>query len=107
MARFTQRPQEDAMKELLETAMIVAFGIAWPTAIAKSLKARTAAGKSLFFLLIVLAGYAFGIASKLVAGALTYVFLFYAINFVMVSFDILLYIRNRRLDRARAAAKPD
>jgi hypothetical protein len=95
------------MKELLEAAMIVSFGIAWPTAIAKSLQSRTAAGKSLFFLLIILAGYAFGIASKLVAGTLTYVFLFYIVNFVMVSFDTVLYFRNRGLDRARAAAKPD
>jgi hypothetical protein len=95
------------MKELLEAAMIVSFGIAWPTAIAKSLRSRTAKGKSLFFLLIILAGYAFGIASKLVAGTLTYVFLFYVINFVMVSFDTFLYFRNRTLDRARDAAKAD
>jgi len=97
----------DEWKQLLEAAMIVSFGIAWPTAIAKSLRSRTAAGKSLFFLLIILIGYAFGIASKLVAGTLTYVFIFYLINFVMVSFDTILYFRNRKLDRARAAAKPD
>ena len=87
------------MKELLEAAMIVSFGIAWPTAISKSLKSRTAKGKSLQFLLIILAGYAFGIASKLVAGALTYVFIFYVINFIMVSLDTALYFRNRKLDR--------
>jgi hypothetical protein len=90
----------DEWKQLLEAAMIVSFGIAWPTAIAKSLKSRTAKGKSLQFLLIILAGYAFGIASKLVAGTLTYVFIFYVINFIMVSFDTALYFRNRKLDQA-------
>ena len=90
----------DEWKQLLEAVMIVSFGIAWPTAIAKSLKSRTAKGKSLQFLLIILAGYAFGIASKLVAGTLTYVFIFYVINFVMVSFDTALYFRNHKIDRA-------
>ncbi len=92
------------MKELLEAAMIVSFGIAWPTAIAKSLRSRTAKGKSLFFLLIILVGYTFGIASKLVAGTLTYVLIFYVINFIMVAFDTVLYFRNRKLDRAHDAA---
>ena len=35
---------------LLESAMLVAFGAAWPANIIKSLKSRTAKGKSLAFL---------------------------------------------------------
>lgn len=81
-----------------EALMVVSFGISWPISIWKSIKSRTAKGKSFVFMLFILVGYAFGIISKLAAGALTYVFIFYVINFLMVSCDILLYIRNKRLD---------
>lgn len=89
------------MKEILEVAMVLSFGAAWPTSIAKSLRARTAKGKSLFFLLIILFGYACGISSKFAAGNLNYVVLFYIINFVMVSIDVLIHFRNQKLDRLR------
>ena len=84
--------------EMLEAVMVVCFGISWPLSIWKSYQARTAKGKSLIFMLFIEIGYIAGIASKLTAGKLTYVFVFYVLNFVMVSIDILLYFRNRRLD---------
>ena len=87
------------MKELFEAMMVVSFGISWPVSIAKSIKSRTAKGKSLIFILFILLGYGFGIVSKLAAGKITYVFVFYVINFVMVTFDVFLYIRNSRLDK--------
>jgi hypothetical protein len=90
------------MSELLEACMVICFGISWPLSIVKSYKARTARGKSLLFMLFVLVGYGFGIAAKLIAENLTYVFIFYVLNFIMVTTDILLYFRNSLLDRKSA-----
>lgn len=79
--------------------MLVSFGLAWPANIITSLRSRTARGRSLSFLLIVLVGYACGIGAKLAAGAINYVLFFYIINMLMVGFDTLLYFRNRKLDK--------
>ena len=94
------------MSELLEITMIVSFGASWPLNVIKSYKARTAKGKSLGFLCLILFGYVAGIASKLMNPVYMasfaekwYVLFFYVLNFVMVATDFLLYLRNRRLDR--------
>lgn len=84
--------------------MVVSFGISWPMNIIKSVRTRSAKGKSLPFLLFIFAGYICGIASKLISGNITYVFVFYVLNLLMVGTDIILYFRNRRLDAQRAAA---
>ncbi len=86
------------MAEILEALMVVGFGISWPVSIIKSYKARTAKGKSLLFLCFILFGYVCGILSKLVSGKITYVFVFYVLNLLMVSLDLVLYFRNRALD---------
>ena len=92
---------EKTVAEFLEALMVIAFGISWPLNIIKSIRARTAKGKSLPFLLFIWCGYIAGISSKLIDGSITYVFFFYVLNLLMVSFDILLYFRNRRLDRSQ------
>jgi len=79
---------------VFEILMLVCFGAAWPVSIYKSLKTRAVAGKSLFFLLIVLVGYLAGILHKLIFHY-DLVILLYALNALMVGFDILLYLRNR------------
>ena len=89
------------MAQILEVMMVVSFGFAWPTSILKSLKARTAKGKSPLFLSIIIFGYICGIGSKFIAGNINYVVIFYVINLVMVSIDLLIYFRNRKLDRER------
>jgi hypothetical protein len=94
-----RRIEERFMSELLEAFMVISFGFSWPANIIKSYKVRTVKGKSLFFLICVLFGYCCGICSKLVSGAINYVFVFYVLNSVMVVADILLYFRNRSLDR--------
>ena len=98
------------MSEILEIIMIVSFGISWPMNVAKSIKARTTKGKSLAFLLLILFGYICGIISKFINEAYManfsekwYVVIFYIINFCMVSMDLCVYIRNYKLDKARAA----
>lgn len=89
------------MSEIFEAAMIICFGISWPVSIYKSLSSKTAKGKSLLFMFLILIGYVFGIIGKLAAGKITYVFVFYLINFAMISVDVFLYFRNRSLDRKR------
>jgi hypothetical protein len=100
------------MAEILEIVMIVSFGISWPMNVIKSYKARTTKGKSLAFLLLILFGYVAGIASKFVNEAYMasfatkwYVLVFYIINFIMVSVDLGMYIRNYNLDKKRAAGE--
>ncbi|OGO91714.1 MAG: hypothetical protein A2Y17_13150 [Clostridiales bacterium GWF2_38_85] len=91
------------MAQALEAIMVVCFGISWPLSIYKSLKAGTAKGKSIFFLIMIFIGYISGISWKLVDGNITYVFWFYVLNGIMVSFDIALYFRNRQLDAKKGA----
>ena len=94
------------MSEMLEIVMILSFGASWPLNVIKSYKARTTKGKSLWFLVLIFFGYMAGIASKFLNEAYMasfaekwYVLVFYCINLVMVGIDLLLYIRNHRLDK--------
>jgi hypothetical protein len=87
------------MADILEALMVICFGISWPANIIKSWRVRTTKGKSLVFLIFVGFGYLCGILAKIVTWNITYVFLFYLLNLVMVGADILLYFRNRKLDR--------
>ena len=91
------------MADVLESAMLVAFGLAWPVNILKTLRNRSTFGQSLAFLLIVLAGYVFGLFAKLIRGNLNYVAVFYAVNLLMVLACIFLYFHYRRLERPGAS----
>jgi len=88
------------MSQILEAMMVVSFGISWPSSLLKSYTSRTAKGKSIIFLLFILLGYLFGIASKFIAGNVTYVVIFYILNFIMVLIDLFLYFRNKKFDAA-------
>ncbi|MBS7307564.1 MAG: hypothetical protein KIG43_05870 [Eubacteriales bacterium] len=90
------------MSELLEMIMMICFGVSWPLSIIKSFTARTTTGKSVVFLVCIFTGYICGIASKLMQEKVTYVLVFYIINAIMVFIDIILYIRNSKLDKKRA-----
>ena len=94
------------MAEILEIIMIVSFGASWPMNVMKSYKARTAKGKSLAFLCLILFGYVAGITSKFMNEAYMasfsekwYVLFFYVLNFIMVGADLCVYFRNKRLDK--------
>ena len=89
------------MPLILETLMLIFFGISWPTNIIKSYKVRTTRGKSILFLYFILLGYCCGVAAKIVSGTVNYVCVFYVINSIMVIVDIFLYYRNRTLDRLK------
>ncbi len=83
---------------IFETLMLIAFGSAWPLSIYKSIIARTNKGKSLFFLIIVLIGYISGIIHKIL-NSKDYVIIFYCLNCIMVSTDIIIYIRNYYIEK--------
>jgi bacteriorhodopsin len=88
------------MTAFFEIAMLISFGFSWPASVLKSYRARTAKGKSLFFLCMILFGYLCGILSKLLSGEFKwYVLFFYVLNFSIVSLDFVLYFRNRLLDK--------
>lgn len=86
---------------LCETIMIICFGLSWPANILKSLRSRTAKGKSLPFLCLIETGYVFGIIGKIITNTWNLATIFYFINFFMVLADIILYFRNSALDRER------
>ena len=86
--------------KILETLMLICFGAAWPLSIAKSWKARTAKGKSIGFLLVILMGYVAGIAKVILSdGWRGFLLIPYSINFLMVACDMCLYFRNSKLDK--------
>ena len=93
--------------ELFEAITILCFGLSWPISIRKSYISRTAKGKSLFFEIFLLIGYAFGIIRKIMqfsvlgcTGAIFYLaFFFYILNFLEISIDVGLYFRNCKLDK--------
>ena len=94
------------MSEFFEIMMIVCFGLSWPMNVYKSYKARSTKGKSLLFLCFIFIGYIAGIISKFTSESYMasfneqwYVVIFYFINITMVSIDLMLYVRNYRLDK--------
>ena len=76
--------------------MLLCFGAAWPLSIYKSFTSRQNAGKSLWFLCVIVIGYAAGILHKLLYSFDRVIYL-YILNGLMVLADIALYLRNRRL----------
>ena len=86
--------------KIFEVMMIVFFGLAWPSNLLKSWRVRTAVGKSVPFLCSVTCGYISGLIYKLTTGW-DWVSWFYLANLLMVSADIALYFRNRKLDKEK------
>ena len=89
------------MVQVFEMMMLVCFGLSWPFNIAKSLRSRTAKGKSVLFEIMIIIGYLCGVTGKLIGGNITYVLAFYALDILLVSTDLILTFRNRKLDRER------
>ena len=61
---------------------------------------RTAKGKSLWFEVCIIVGYLCGLAGKFISGNVTYVAAFYILDIAMVTTDLVLTVRNKRLDQA-------
>ena len=89
------------MSQIFETGMLICFGLSWPFNIAKSLRSKTAKGKSLGFQIVVIMGYLMGLTGKFLSGNVTYVAAVYVLDILMVSFDLAITLRNHRLDKLR------
>lgn len=87
---------------LFEFLMLCCFGFSWPFSIAKSLKSKSAKGKSLGFMLLIETGYVFGIIHKVFV-AYNWVIWAYIALFLLVGFDIALYFRNAALEHEKEA----
>ncbi len=84
--------------EILETIMLICFGVSWPLNVVKNIKAKTAKSMSLPFILLILFGYIAGITSKFISGNISYVLIAYFINVLSVSVNIAVYFINRAHD---------
>ncbi len=91
------------MGSIFEVAMLICFGLSWPISIRKSIISRTTKGKSIAFEYFVWLGYAFGVIGKLLAPQKSYVLIPYLLNLIMVSIDIALYARNKKLEDREAS----
>ena len=100
----------ETIASIMEMLMVVCFGLSWPLNITKAWKARTAKGTSLLFYAFIWVGYVFAIVGKLLLIAYHapqpwyvtvkwYVLFFYILNTLMVTAGILIYFRNRALDK--------
>lgn len=87
-----------------ELGMLVCFGISWPVSVYKSLKTKTAKGKSVVFLLAIFIGYISGIIHKLLY-SLDFVLVIYCFNLLMVSIDLVLYFINKRRDKMQEESR--
>lgn len=88
------------MAHILETIMLICFGISWPMTVIKNIKAKSAKGMSLPFILMICSGYIAGIAGKIISGDFSiFVMAVYVINLVIVSSNIVIYFINKHYDR--------
>ncbi len=89
---------------LFEALMLICFGFSWPLNVIKAYKARTAKGTSLAFIFLIITGYLAGIAAKFINHQFNYVLAVYFLNLAIVMMNVLVYIRNKSLDK-KAATK--
>ncbi len=107
----------DTFISIMETMMVILFGISWPINIIKAWKAKTAKGTSVLFYSFIWLGYIFALIGKFALinehapapwyeTVHWYVMFFYILNILMVTVGILIYFRNSILDaKASKTAK--
>lgn len=82
--------------EILEFAMLFAFGFSWPFAIMRTYRSKRVDGKSPMFMIIVLIGYCCGIAAHLVEWKKLWLCGVYLVDMMLVSTDLILYYHYRK-----------
>lgn len=105
----------EALATICEIIMVICFGASWPFNIIKAYKARTTKGTSLLFMSLIGIGYVGGILNKVFTMCLNIAqgktpltwlqwiaLAFYIINITLVSSGIVIYFRNKKLDKIAA-----
>ena len=97
---------------IFESIMLICFGFAWPVSIYKSFVSKKTAGKSLLFLIVLQIGYVAGVLFKLTEyrsnikinpdETISINLYLYILNFVMITIDELLYLRNRKIETMKS-----
>lgn len=87
--------------QVLEAAMLVAFGLSWPLNAVKAYQARTAAGTSWQFIMLITLGYFAGIAAKIAGNMINWVLIVYFLNVACIAANWIIYFRNVKLDKQR------
>lgn len=94
---LTHLAESNVQAMLLEAAMLICFGIAWPLANLRMMRSGRAEGKGMAFTAIILCGYVAGALAKLSLATsghtLPPVFWLYVLNTVSVGGNLLLQWR--------------
>ena len=93
------------LAHLMEAGMLVCFGFSWPLNVVKAYRAKTARGTSLAFIILIITGYIAGISAKIINNQFNYVLGVYFLNLAIVSANVFVYIRNKRLDKKSSRSK--
>ena len=88
---------------ICETIMVICFGVSWPLSIYKSATSKSTKGKSPYFTMAIITGYVAIIIGKIVIQDFTgwlaiLKFDLYIVNLIMVSCDLCLYYRNKKIE---------
>ena len=87
------------ISEILEFAMLFAFGFSWPFAIMRTYRAKRVDGKSPAFMMIVIFGYLCGIAAHLAEGTKLWLCWVYLLDMALVATDLSLYFHYAKRQR--------
>lgn len=89
------------MVTVMESIMLICFGLSWPISVYKSATSRSTKGKSVVFTIAIMLGYVAGIAGKIVGHNLNYVLALYILNLAFVSVDFALYFVNKHREHGQ------
>ena len=87
------------MQQIFELVMLVCFGLSWPISVYKSLTSHSTQGKSLVFMIAIIVGYISGITGKVIGWQINYVLVMYCFNLAVVTFDLMLYFKNKHREK--------
>ncbi len=86
---------------IFEVGMLICFGFSWPMAIWKTIKVKNPAGKSYWFMALIIVGYLCGCTHKIIYN-FDIVFWLYLLNTVLVATDLLLCLYYTQKNKKQA-----